>query len=98
MTDQSQSTLKLDEIADRIRAHLGRMEKATLPLSHGESQRKSPGFFHANAWRAGPRVAISYISYQYTWKITKADALCYLKWLDAGNEGRHRQALSGTDP
>ena len=84
--------LKLVEIADRIRVHLKRMEAAqpegiNLPLFH----RRPVRYFQPNAWPAVSRVGVRYVSYQVTSFLTKAEALAYLAWLDAGNEGRHRR-------
>lgn len=75
---------KIAEIADRIAAHLKRMEKA----------QPNPGttrctYYMSNAWAAGSRVGLRYICYQLTTNLTKAEALEYLAWLDAGNQGRH---------
>ena len=78
---------KLAEIAERLTAHLKRMEAAQpAPLA------RRP-FYLPQEWVAGPRVGVRYISYQYSWYLTKADALQYLLWLDAGNTGRHARAL-----
>ena len=86
--NENQTTPKLGEIADRIAAHLAKIEKAQP--DHGSAR---SGYWHANAWPAGGRIGVKYISYQHTWHLTKADALRYLQWLDAGNVGRHREAL-----
>lgn len=75
---------KLDEIALRLDAHLARME-APRP------GRRWSGCWHPAAWKAGNRVAIRYVVHQNEWTLPKADALAYLAWLDAGNEGRHLQ-------
>ncbi len=80
---------KIAEIAERIAAHLLRMEK-TDP-KRGSSR---CAYYMPNAWAAGPRVGVRYVSYQSTTNLTKADALEYLAWLDAGNEGSHYKALS----
>lgn len=81
--------LKLADIALRIADHLARMEKNDP--NHGTTRSR---YWHSNAWPAGSRVGVRYISYQAAWKLTRADALEYLAWLDAGNEGRHSEALS----
>lgn len=78
---------KLADIASRIYAHLMRLEK-------GHKGSKPTRYFMPNAWPAGSRVGVRYVSYQGSWFLTKADALEYLAWLDAGNEGSHHRALS----
>lgn len=84
----NQSTPKLDEIARRLAAHLERIE-----ASQPDRGKSSCRYWHANAWPAGSRVGVRYISYQMRWCITKAEAWRYLQWLDAGNVGKHREAL-----
>lgn len=82
--------VKLMEIAERIAAHLHRMERAQE--NHGRADSR---YWHSNAWRAGSKVRVRYISYQGDGSpLTKSDALEYLRWLDAGNEGKHYTALS----
>jgi hypothetical protein len=83
-------TPKLGEIADRIRAHLKRIEAA-----QPKDGKATPGrLFMANAWAAGSRVGVVYVSYQGESMLRKADALDYLRWLDAGNEGTHYAVTS----
>lgn len=72
---------KLAEVARRISEHLHRFEREQTP--------KSGRFFFANAWEAGSHVGVTYVSYQGKSFLTKADALAYLAWLDAGNRGKH---------
>lgn len=79
----------LAEIARRIEAHLTRFEKA-------QPRDATPAktlYWHSRAYRAGNRVAICYISYQVRSTLSKQEAVRYLSWLDAGNEGRHWEAL-----
>jgi hypothetical protein len=81
--------VKLSEIAARISEHLKRKE-ASQPKNSAE-----PGdYYRACAWAAGSRVGVRYVSFQHETFLTKADALEYLAWLDAGNIGRHYKALS----
>ena len=75
---------KLSEIARRIDEHLRRMEEVSPMQARGRG-----GYYHAGARVAGPKVGITYVSYQVTHKVTKTEALAYLAWLDAGNSGRH---------
>jgi hypothetical protein len=76
---------KLGEIASRISVHLKRIE----------AKQSAPGkpFYMALAWSAGSRIGVRYVSYQYSWKLTKAEAMKYLEWLDSGNDGKHHNAL-----
>jgi hypothetical protein len=85
---ESETAPKLREIADRIAAHLKRMEMAQPNRGYGRSL-----YWKANSWPAGSKIGVVYISYQYEHKLTKADALEYLAWLDAGNEGTHHAVL-----
>jgi hypothetical protein len=81
---------KLTEIAQRIAAHLARMEAAQTP-----TEKAKPGLlWNANAWAAGSRVGVRYVSYQATSFLRKADALTYLARLDAGHNERHFTSLS----
>jgi hypothetical protein len=81
---------KLSEIADRIHAHLRRIEAdpELNPWDDGKVNGTKP-FFHAGAHVAGARVGVRYISYQGVTNLKKADAVKYLAWLDAGNVGKH---------
>lgn len=72
---------KLAEIASRIRQHLQRL--AAKP------QGTPVSFFMPNAWAAGSKIGVRYVSYQLDYKLMKKDAWDYLRWLDAGNEGKH---------
>ena len=90
--DESKTTRKPPKLADiavRIAEHLTRMEKNDP--NHGTTRGR---YWYASAWPAGSRVGVRYISYQTEWKLTKSDAIEYLAWLDAGNEGMHSAALS----
>lgn len=82
--------LKLAEVASRINAHLQRMEKAQSIPETGYRR----AYHMASASDARSRVAVRYICYQHTYNLTKAEAVKYLAWLDAGNEGKHYTALS----
>lgn len=81
------ASLTLTEIAARIHAHLKRFEAD--PKINVRDEHQTQPYYYAGASRAGNRVAISYVSYQHTWKITRGEALAYLEWLDAGNVGKH---------
>lgn len=83
--------LKIDEIAKRITQHLRRFER-DKKINKADAMDLKPYYF-AQAGRAGPRVAVTYITYQGPTNLTKADAEKYLAWLDAGNVGKHHEAL-----
>lgn len=87
------SQLSLTEIADRINKHLKRFE-----ADRGGVNKPSPQglgeYYNAGAHRAGPVVSIVYISYQGRTTLTRDEALAYLDWLEAGNAGRHSDAVS----
>ena len=84
--------MKLAEIGKRIHAHLKRFEAdpAINTSPNGQTTRR---FFHAGAHATGRWVSVGYISYQGDRSLSKADALAYLEWLDAGNVGKHYEAL-----
>lgn len=91
--DQYPTTIpKLGEIARRIEEHLRRMEYAQPDRGSRFSR-----YWKSSARAAGSRIGVSYISYQYRWHLTKDEAWRYLQWLDAGNEGRHQEALENAE-
>ena len=84
------------EIAARIDAHLKRFE------ADPEINAIDPRYGTSPFWRAfaqvkqgtrGAGVRIKYVGYQIERTICKADAERYLAWLDAGNVGKHWEAL-----
>lgn len=80
------------DIAARIDAHLRRFEAdKVINTLHVES--KTHRFYHAGAWANAGWVNVRYVSYQGVTSLKKADAEKYLAWLDAGNVGRHWEAL-----
>lgn len=82
--------LKLPEIARRIAAHLARAEAdPTLNKVNPHSKSGSRKYHHALSYQAGPKLAVVYVSYQGATLLTKAEALVYLAWMDAGNSGKH---------
>ncbi len=82
---------RLDDIATKISAHLKRFESD--PKINAVSKWGTRSYYCAGAWRAGSRVGVRYVSYQGESNLRTADAEKYLAWLDAGNEGRHWEAL-----
>lgn len=83
------------EIADRINDYLHRFE--TDPVINAPRDGKPGGlvpYWHAHArYTRGPKMYVQYISYQGDSKLSKDEAIAYLAWLDAGNVGRHFEAL-----
>lgn len=78
-------TPKLEEIANRIHSHLLRFA-ADPAISHKNNLTR---FWLPVAWHSGRYVGVCYVKYQSSNFLTKPQALGYLKWLDAGNVGRH---------
>lgn len=83
--------MKLAEIASRINAHLKRFEKD--PVINATDERGLRDYHWATAYSSGRTVCVRYISYQGRTCLTKTQAGIYLEWLDAGNVGRHWEAL-----
>lgn len=84
------SKVTLQQIADRIKAHLARIE------ADAELNKSSDGktlLYKAFASTSGTRMFCTYKSFQGSSSITKAEALRYLDKLDAGFVGRHWEAL-----
>lgn len=79
---------RLDDIAKRISEHLKRFESDPAINARRAPNRIVP-YFLAGARRAGRYIAVKYVNFQYEAKLLPAEAEAYLKWLDAGNVGRH---------
>jgi hypothetical protein len=82
--------MKLKEAAARIDAHLNRFErdpKINKVAQHGGM--KTREYYGVGAITGGSRVFVTYIRYQGSASLTKAQAEAYLGWLDGGNIGRH---------
>jgi len=80
--------LKLADIAARINAHLKRLE------ADKEWNALPKGFVTSKLWCAsacysGNRVFITYVSYQGSSSLKKADAIKYLTALEGGYKGKH---------
>lgn len=92
-------TMKLAAIATRIKAHLSRMEADRarnlnlVPATKRHPEQRLSHFYGPNCWSAGSRLRIMYIAYQGAGTMTRAEGLAYLAWLDAGNYGKHHEAL-----
>jgi hypothetical protein len=92
--------LKMAEIAKRINAHLKRFEADPVINARSESLLGGNGlsglsrFYQAGAfYERGAKLSVVYVSYQGSTAISKQQALTYLEWLDAGNVGRHFEAI-----
>lgn len=91
--------MRLSEIADRIRAHLRRIEgdEQLNPWFKMVDGKRVPdptrmgmrAFYHSGAVSAGRYVSVTYVSYQGRSSLTRAEAIAYLEWLTAGNVGTH---------
>lgn len=85
------------EIAAKVRQHLARFEAdPEINRPRGENM-KLPPYYKANCWSSGRYVGVRYVSFQGDFHLSKADAIVYLAWLDAGNIGRHWKALKAKE-
>ena len=81
--------MKLKKIAARIDAHLHKREKEPAINTVTSSIYPVRRFFQTNAYASGNRVYIIYRAYQGFRSLTKAEAMAYLAWIEAGNVGEH---------
>lgn len=98
----------LTEIAERIDVHLRRLEadpeinkRRRYDKEKREWVEHPDGFstyYYAGAHRSGPRVRVSYVSYQGSRTLTRNAAIEYLAWLDAGNVGTHDEQQHDEQP
>ena len=80
----------LAQIAAQIDTHLKRFERD--PKINKVDKKKRSGlhpFYYAGAWAGGRWVYVKYIDFQGSSNLSRAEALAYLAWLDAGNVGQH---------
>jgi hypothetical protein len=82
--------MKLQEVADRIRGHLKRIESDSA--LNRVNDRGYELLWCSGVSASGARVFVTYVSYQGQSSLTKAEALFYLGMLDAGFVGRHFEA------
>ena len=80
------------EVAARVDAHLKRFERD--PKINPKSDRGLTVYWGAGSWSGGRWVYVQYVSYRGACALSKADAETYLRWLDAGNDGWHYEALA----
>jgi hypothetical protein len=86
----AQSKMNLDQIAAAIYVHLNALERDEEWNIQEQGGLRVPRIFHANAWSSGMCVIVSYVEYQSGGApLSKAKALEYLEWLEAGNKGTH---------
>jgi hypothetical protein len=86
--------MKLSEIASRIDAHLKRFEADPIINKQGTAHQKGlTPYYGAGSWSYGRYLRVFYITYQGGSILKRDAALKYLEWLDAGNVGRHYEAL-----
>lgn len=84
----------MQALAARINVHLRRFEADHKINTNTKPDRTGLARFY-NAWcgASGSRIFTTYISYQGQSSLTRTEAQRYLAWLDAGNVGRHFEAL-----
>lgn len=87
------TVLTLTEIAARITAHLKRFEADKQINRPNPKRYNTTPFYRASAYQAGAYVRVVYVAYQNGTSLKRAEASDYLEWLDAGNVGKHTQAL-----
>lgn len=88
----------LSETAMRINEHLTRFARTPAIASKkwidGKGEERDLSlYWNPICFRAGPRAKVRYVSYQDESSLTKDEAERYLEWLNAGNVGRHYDAL-----
>lgn len=89
--------LSAKELGERIQAHLARFEADPVinePRERpGSGGMKLPFLFEARAYGERKYVYVQYkLNHGFT-QITRAEAIAYLRWLDAGQVGRHHESL-----
>ena len=82
-----QRRLTLGEIADQINAHLQRLEANAECGKHWDEAGAS--------YEGGRYMLVRYVRLHGEASLTKDEALAYLEWLEAGNEGRHYEQRRG---
>ena len=92
----------LTELAVGIDAHLKRFEDD--PVINAKVDGRKP-FYGASSYASGASnyapgrfVYVEYVSYHDYRYLSKWEAETYLAWLDAGNVGRHHEALRPLTP
>lgn len=92
MTKNLPKQLTRDEVADRIGAHLMRMERDPK-YNKVDPKHKTRRLWGAGAGRHGAKIGVTYVSYQGRSMLTFEEALSYLLGLDSGFRGEHFEWL-----
>jgi hypothetical protein len=90
------SDLTVNEIGKKIHAHLKRFERDPVINVRKSVEYGTVPYYNVYArgsGKTGKYVYITYISYQGHVRLSRDDAEKYLAWLEAGNVGRHFEAL-----
>jgi hypothetical protein len=83
---------KLELLAREINQHLRRFEQDGK-INIDRSGDGLHDYYGAGATATGQRVRVVYISYQGNSLLTREEAQEYLRWLRAGNVGRHYEVV-----
>lgn len=84
----------LFDIAKRIDMYLKRFERDPIINENTKPDRSGLSlYFCACSGASGRYVWVKYIAYQGSSHLTREQAVTYLAWLDAGNVGKHWEAL-----
>lgn len=75
------------DVASKINAYLKKFE-ADKRINKVHPTYKTQPYFMAGAYASGRKVSITYVSYQGSGQYDLDEAMPYLAWLEAGNEGR----------
>jgi hypothetical protein len=85
-------TLASVKVGDLIWKRYRRGPSSLIEVTHSSPK----GYIYmANCHASGSRIWVLPVGYQGPTSRTKSEALRYLEWLDAGNNGRHFEALRG---
>ena len=76
-------------LGEQISVHLQRFEADSVINKAHATYGTTPYYCARAGYYGGSKLAVTYVSYQGRSHLTKAEALAYLAWLDAGHVGRH---------
>ena len=79
-----------DDIAKRIGDRLKWLEENDNPVQITSGGMELPYFWHSGAYRAGSKIAITYVHYQGPIHLTFDEAEVYADYLDKGGTKSHR--------